>query len=133
MSAAYDWHVVPGSYLSLSRENRVPAQFGEVIDRMRSAEWADDFWVSCLAPAAFGIPVSIFSSVGPAYDRMPQSLAPWIPGHTQCSKCGKKGVGYIIWCLPQSFGAVTVQYIHCDILVLFFDCFVCSLVYFSVL
>ena len=73
-AALHDWPTPIDLFPLLPEEDRLSAQFGQVILRMRDGEWADDFWVRTLTPAALGFPVSIYSSAGPEFDREPQSL-----------------------------------------------------------
>ena len=60
-----------------------PNRFASLLSRMRGGEWADDFWVSALAPAALRFQITVLSSEGAAYDRLPQALPAWADAHGQ--------------------------------------------------
>jgi hypothetical protein len=51
-AALQDWPDPVGAFHWLPPEERLAAQFAQVIYRMRRNEWADAFWVTSLAPAA---------------------------------------------------------------------------------
>ena len=63
-AALHDWPRPVGAFSELPPEKRLAAQFAAVITRMRRNEWADEFWVTALAPAALGFKVDIKSAIG---------------------------------------------------------------------
>ena len=51
-----------------------PCNFGDIVDRIGSTEWADDFVVNFLCPKAMrGLRITVISWKGQAYDRVAQS------------------------------------------------------------
>ena len=78
-AALHDWPTPIGAFSWLPPKEQLAAQFDELIQRMRRGEWADDFWVTSLAPAALGFKIDVKSSSGTQYDRPPQPLARWMP------------------------------------------------------
>ena len=55
---------------------------------MRVNEWADEFWVRTIAPAALGFRINIMSSAGVAHDRLYRPLPPWVPNSSLCLQRG---------------------------------------------
>ena len=81
VNAAIHWPRPITEYDCYGRRMSWRARFAIVVARMRAGEWADEFWIRVVAPAALGFQISVLSSAGEAHDRLSDPLPEWVPNH----------------------------------------------------